>query len=318
MTVALALLAGAAAVGWWAPRWLGRADLRRRDPLVLIVAWLLSMVGCALAAVVGVILMLLPNHGDVGPFLGMLHHCWETVHHGSPPQVEELGGILGVIIVTVAATRLAVVGVAKYRCRARTSRQHLAVLRVAARPEGRNPTTLWLAHDGPLAFSLAGRPGAVVATEGLTRHLPDASVAAVLEHERAHLRGRHHLLVAVVDTAAAVFSVVPLFRRAPAAMRELVEITADTAAVRACGMVAVRTALLGMALHDNPGPALTLANDATDTRLARLWGLAPVPGRRRRTAFCLTAGFVAATSPFLVATSLLFATAMVLCHVTGP
>ncbi|HET9140686.1 M56 family metallopeptidase [Actinophytocola sp.] len=317
MTVALALLCGAAAVGWWGPRWLGHLDLRRRDPLVLIVCWLLSMVGVALAAVAGVILLLLPGHGEVGALVATLHHCWDAVQHGSPPQIEELAGVLGVALLAAATARLAVVAFTKCRRRSRAGQEHLAVLRLAARIDGDKPTTLWLAHDGPLAFSLAGRAGAVVATDGLTRYLPAASVAAVLEHERAHLRGRHHLLIAIVDAASAVLPVVPLFRKAPTAIRELVELTADVAAVRACGVAAVHTALLGVARHDAPGGALAMANDAIDVRLARLQSSTAVPGKTRRAASCGVAAVIATAVPFLTAAALLLAVVAVACSMTG-
>jgi Zn-dependent protease with chaperone function len=314
MTVALALLLSAAIVAWWVPRRLDRVDLRRRDPLVLIVCWLLSMVGVALSAVAGVILLLLPGHGEVGTLLATLHHCWAAVQHGSPPKVEEFGGALGVILLVAVAARLAVVGIGKLRRRARTGRKRLAVLRLAARIDG---TTWWLAHDDPLAFTLAGRPSAVVATDGLARHLPAASVEAVLEHERAHLRGRHHLLITIVDAASTVLPVLPLFRKAPAAIRELVELAADIAAIRVHGTAAVRTALLGIARHDAPDTALAMGNDAIDIRLARLQDPAPVPRKLWRAATCTTAAILATTIPFLTAASLLFAIALVACPMTG-
>ena len=85
MTVAMTLLASAALAGWLVPRWLGRADLRRHVPLVLIVTWLLSMAGVAFAVVTRVILLLVPNHGNVASLLAALHYCWDAVRHGSPP-----------------------------------------------------------------------------------------------------------------------------------------------------------------------------------------------------------------------------------------
>ncbi|HEV2779734.1 MAG TPA: M56 family metallopeptidase [Actinophytocola sp.] len=313
MTAALALLSGAAAVGWWLPRRLRRVDLCRRDPLVLIVCWLLAMTGVALAAVAGVILLLLPGHGEIGSLLAVVHHCWDAVQHGSPPRVEEFGGMLGVAILVTAAARSAVVGIRVYRRRTRAGREHLAVLRLAARVDEGRPTTLWMAYDRPLAFCVAGRPGTVVATEGLTRHMAADSVAAVLEHERAHLRGRHHLLIAMVDATSTVLPFVPLFRQAPAAIRELVEVAADVAAVRVCGVAAVRTALRDVSRHGVPGGALAMAPDAIDVRLARLRRPGAVPGRARRAACAGAAGIIAGTVPFLTAAGLMIAIAVLAC-----
>src|SRR6266498_523341 len=119
MIAALALLLGAGAAGWLIPRQLGRIDLRRRDPLLVIVCWLLSMAGVALAAATGVLLLLLPDHAGTGSLVAVLHHCWAAVQHGSPPQVEELGGLVGVLLLVAGAARLAVVGIRICRHRAR-------------------------------------------------------------------------------------------------------------------------------------------------------------------------------------------------------
>jgi Zn-dependent protease with chaperone function len=225
---------------------------------------------------------------------------------------------MGVVIVIGAAVRMVVVGIGNSGVGRARAGDTWPFSESPPEPRDETPPPCGWRTTAHLAFSLAGRPGAVVATEGLTRHLPDASVTAVLEHERAYLRGRHHLLIAIVDTASAVLSVVPLFRRASVAIRELVEITADVVAVRACGAVAVQTALLGMAQHDTPSPALAMGNDAIDTRVARLRGVTPVLGRTQRTVSCVAAALLAATAPFLVAASLLFAFAMATCHLTGP
>jgi Zn-dependent protease with chaperone function len=317
MTVALALLLGAILTGWLVPRGLGRMDLKRRDPLLLIVCWLLSIAGVIFAAVAGVVLLLVPDHGHIGSLVATMHHCWAALRHGSPPRVEQLGGMLVGGVLAVLAARLFVIGVGGYRSRARSRREHLAVLRLAGRVDEGSPTTLWLAHDRPLAFSLTGRPGVVVATEGLSRHLPAASVMAVLTHERAHLRGRHHLLVALTDSLGTALSFVPLFRDAPAAMRQLVELAADVSAVRTCGVTAVRSALVGISQHDAPGVALAMARDAVDVRLERLHRTSSVPRGVRRGLSCGIAGMFAAVIPLLSALSLLIATGLVTCPIVG-
>jgi Zn-dependent protease with chaperone function len=316
MTVAIALLASAAIAGWLVPQRLGQADLRHRDPLVLIVAWLLSMAGVIFTAVAGVVLLLIPSHGNVGTLVANLHHCWDAVQHGSPPEVEALGGVLAAALVIAVTIRLAVIAVRGCRSRARRRSEHLSVLRLASRSDNGSPATLWLAHDQPLAFSLAGRPGVVVATDGLTRHLPAKGVAAVLAHEQAHLRGRHHLLVATTDALSAALPFVPLFRLAPVAMRELVELAADVVAMRAHGAAAVESALTCVS-GQAPGAALAMARDAIDVRLARVRDTPSAPGRLRRTMSCGLAGVVASMAPLITATALLIATGIVTCPISG-
>lgn len=312
MTVALALLAGTVAVGWYAPELLRRMDLRRRDPLLMIVAWLVSIAGVALAAAAGVLMLLLPDHGPAARLLATVHHCWRQLGHGAPPRVEELTGLLGVALLTALAIRIAVVAARGRRRRADKRRANLAVLRLAGRHAGQ-ADVLWLAHDQPLAFSMAGRPAVVVATEGLTRHLGQDAVAAVLAHERAHLTGRHHLLVAAAEALRATLPFVPLFRQAPQAIRDLVELAADVTAVRACGPVAVRSALVTVTRHSVPGTSLAMAQHAVDLRLDRLRRQSRPPGRIRRAVACGLTAATAVSLPFLAGMGLALGLALIVC-----
>jgi Zn-dependent protease with chaperone function len=311
MTAALALLAGALVAGWLTPNLLRRLDLRRRDPALLIVAWLVSTAGVLLATATGVLLLLLPGHGTTT--LATIDRCWTAIQHGSPPRVEEATGLLGVALLTAFTARLVTVSAQGIRRRTRTRQENLAVLRLAARSTTGPSDILWLAHDRPLAFSMAGHPGIVVATEGLTRKLDAAAVAAVLSHERAHLNGRHHLLISAADALQAALPFVPLFRRAPRAVRDLVEVAADIAAVRDCGTHAVRNALLGVAGHDAPSTALAMAQDAVDLRLARLEHHPRPPGKLRRTVSCGLTGITAAVLPSLTGTGLLLGITLITC-----
>jgi beta-lactamase regulating signal transducer with metallopeptidase domain len=311
MIPALTVLASALAAGWLVPALLRRIDLRRRDPALVIVAWLLSMAGAALTAATGVLLLLLPGHG--GSVLALLNDCWLVIQHGSPPEVEKLTGLLGVVLLCALAVRVLVVFTRGARLRARKRQESYDVLRLAGRAEDGPPDVLWLAHATPLAFSMAGRPGVVVVTDGLNEHLRADEVAAVFAHERAHLAGRHHLLVAIVDALRVTLPFVPLFRAAPSAIRDLVELAADTAAVRTCGRAAVRTALLTVTRHGVPSMALPMAHEAVDLRIARLRYDMPVPGRARRVASCVLAALTALALPLLTGAGLLAGLAAVLC-----
>ena len=317
MTVALALLAGAFTAGWFIPYLIDRLDLRRRDPVLVIVAWFVSMMGVLLAAAAGVLLLLLPGHGPSAPLLAALHQCWSAIQHGSPPRVEETAGVIGVALLVAVACRLVVVSVRGVRRRTRRRQENLSVLRMVARSTSDSADILWLAYERPLAFSMAGRPGVVVATEGLARHLTPDAVAAVMAHERAHLSGRHHLLVATADALHTALPFVPLFRVAPQAIRDLVELAADVAAVRACGSAAVRSALLKVTRHDLPGTALAMAHDAVELRLARLQHGTLPPGGLHRAITCGLAGVTATALPFLTGTGILLGIAAVTCPLVG-
>lgn len=315
MTGALALLVGALAAAELVPAVLGRVDVRRRDPLPLIVAWVLSMAGLFLAALAGTVLLFLPTHEPGDSVVAGVHGCWAAMRHGYSPRVEELAGTSAVVIVLAFSYQFASRCWRESHRRSHLRARHLAMLRLAAWMDGESQTTLWLAHHRPLAFSLPGRPGVVVATEGLAEHLPTDAVAAVLEHERAHLRGRHHLLVAITDVLATVFSFLRLFREAPAAIRQLVEIAADISAVRSCGVDAMRSALTTVTGHGIPRVALAMGQDGVDARLDRLNATLPAPNRLGRTAICVLAGSTGLLLPFLAGYGLLNAVLWCICMV---
>lgn len=302
MTVAVSLLLTAAVVGWIAPRGIGKLDTRRHDPLVLLACWAASVATTITTAAACVALALIPDHGLNQSLLSVLHGCWSSVQHGSPPKVEEGAGALGLAFLVALAIRIGLVGARAGAQRRRVREEHIELLRMAARRDGTAPVILWLSHDRPLAFSLAGRHRVVVATEGLARHLDHREVSAVLEHERAHLRGRHHLLVAGAEVLAAAIPCVPLFRQARRAVPELVELAADVAAVRRCGAAVVRSALVAVVAHGAPENSLAMARDAVEVRLARLARVGPPVGRLRRMLACGLAGSATALLPLLLAT----------------
>jgi Zn-dependent protease with chaperone function len=311
MTLAAALLLGAGLAAWLAPRGLRSLTAAGAHPRVVLVAWLSSVVSVIVTVVLAVAVLLLPDHG-FGTF-GVLDHCLSALLHGLSPQVEAISGAVGSLLLSGLVVRLGVVSLRGARRRAASRRDHLAVLRIAGRHEPGPPSTLWLEHDEPLAFSLAGRPGVVVATDGLADRLTSAQLDAVLTHERAHLAGRHHLVVAAGDAVATVLPFLPLFRRTPAAVRELVELAADASAVRTCGVDAVRGALLAVTGFGAPGSALAMSRDAVDARLANLPRADQHTRPARTVLSCGVAGVTAMVLPQLPAVGGLLALAVVVC-----
>jgi hypothetical protein len=89
-------------------------------------------------------------------------------------------------------------------------RRHLDLLRILAHDSNERYPTLWLDLPDPVAYSVAGHPSLVVASNGLRARLSGEAVAAVLAHEKAHLRGRHHLLVGLAEAVARALPWLPL------------------------------------------------------------------------------------------------------------
>jgi len=296
MTVAVALLLGSLIVATWGHRPLLFLLRSNRDPRMSIVLWLVVLVSVFTTSITGVVLLGLPGHGGVAAALEHLHDCWATLHHGASPELEVAAAFLGAMSLFAVAGRLAWVGVRQTRIRQARRERHRFLVTVAAADHADGTNVVWLDHPNSMAFSVAGRPGFVAVSQGTRDLLRPSSLAATLAHEQAHLRGRHHLLLDIVDAAAAAVPVAPLFRAAPGAMRELVELAADVAAVRRCGATAVADALRLLSAAPRTG-GLGMGTTAAGRRLTYLQRRPIHSGSAGRSVRCTVAGLIAATVP---------------------
>ena len=124
----------------------------------------------------------------------------------------------------------------------------------------------------PLAYCLPGVRGRVVVSEGTLDSLAEAEVAAILGHERAHLRARHDLVLEAFTAAHAAF---PRFVRSASALdavQLLAELLADDAAVRVAGRAPLARALVTCASGRTPAGALAAGGTHTLLRVRRLSG----------------------------------------------
>jgi hypothetical protein len=101
----------------------------------------------------------------------------------------------------------------------------------------------------PVAFSTAGRPGQVVISDGLIAALSDDELVAVVRHEVAHIQHRHQRYLLLASAVERSLGLLPLVRRATAALRCAVERCADEEAAGgdAAGRASVHGALLRVA-----------------------------------------------------------------------
>ncbi|MGW1749074.1 M56 family metallopeptidase [Streptomyces sp. NPDC002092] len=132
----------------------------------------------------------------------------------------------------------------------------------------------------PTAFALPGAPGRIVVSRGMLRCLGDGEREALLAHERAHLRGRHHLFQTLWRLTAAVS---PLLRPLAATGGFILERWADEEAAAQVGdrrIVArsVGRAALASAAHPPRTGMLAATGGAVPQRVRAL--LAPPPPRR--------------------------------------
>jgi Zn-dependent protease with chaperone function len=150
--------------------------------------------------------------------------------------------------------------------------------------------------DVPQLAAYCVPPGIIVVTAGALSILAPAQLDAVLAHERAHLAGRHHVLVALTRGLAAVFPAVPLFARGLGEVERLAEMRADDAAARQAGRRPLIEALLtmgtGTAVSMAPAHALGAASCAVAARVERLLE-PPRHGTRVRSGLALGAVLLA-------------------------
>ncbi|MFI6685187.1 M48 family metalloprotease [Streptomyces sp. NPDC050485] len=154
---------------------------------------------------------------------------------------------------------------------------------LAARREGRAlPTGSDLAvvdDPVPQAFALPGSPGRIVVSSGMLRALSADERTALLAHERAHLRHRHHVFLLVLRLASALD---PLLRPVARAGSFAVERWADEEAGTLVGdrpLVARAVARAALAAKRAPRHSLAATGGPVPQRVRAL--LAPPPPFRR-------------------------------------
>jgi Zn-dependent protease with chaperone function len=173
-----------------------------------------------------------------------------------------------------------------------------------------------LDEEQPAAYCLPGRAHTVVLTSGTIELLSAPQLAAVLAHEHAHIRARHHRLLAGAALASRALPEMPLLRQLPRQVRRLVEMEADDLAATAHDPETLASAIVAVATaQPRPMPrstlatALAAADSDTANRITRLLLPASTLSHPRRrlfraaiAAFALTPLLLAFTPAAVAAT----------------
>jgi beta-lactamase regulating signal transducer with metallopeptidase domain len=122
----------------------------------------------------------------------------------------------------------------------------------------------------------------VVVSSAAVAVLRSSQLQSVLAHERAHLRGRHHLAVAVAAGLGRAFPALPLLGRAGAEVAALAEMAADDAAARRHDRGDLAAALVVLGTATVRAAALTAGGPAAVARVQRLLAPTRPPGRTAR------------------------------------
>lgn len=243
MTSAVLLVLYALLASTIAPRALIGARWVVETPRLGVVAWQ-GLVLSVLAAVVAAMLSL-----SLG-FLRLCHEVAAFVHlcvTGLAQEYQAPGGglvtVMGLNLLGMIVARLVWSAVVVGRAEVKQRGQTTSMLDIVARRDV-VPDVLVLEHEAAYAFCLPGRDARVVVTRGLLESLSPDQITAVLAHERAHIRQRHHLVLLSASVLSRAFSpVAPWLCMAEEQTARLLEMCADDAACRSVGRETLRLAL---------------------------------------------------------------------------
>nr|MDQ2710455.1 M56 family metallopeptidase [Actinomycetota bacterium] len=252
MNLAVCLLAYSMVVTVLGPPLLAAMIRDGAAPRLGVTVWLAAMASVLAAWV-----------GAAGLFVAQLVDSWDHLGRVLTGCLAGLrliavggyGSALQAFLLVLAALSVAALAVAGARTALavrgsrRSTNAHAQAARLAAvttppGPEG----ALVLDSAQPAVYCLAGRPHTIVITRAALEALDDAQLAAVLAHEQAHLRGRHHHPLAITAALAKVLPGVRLFTDGAADIARLLEMCADDAAARRHDRDTLVDALLALAL----------------------------------------------------------------------
>lgn len=305
MIVSALLLAYALGLAAASPVLLRRANWPERAPQLAIALWQALSVAVLTATVLAGLAVAVPA-GTLAANLGTwVHGCLVELRDGpstSGGTVLAVTGLAGAGSVSLRTVGCLVAGLTRA---AGHRRAHADALTLLASGSFRGDAIV-VDHSVPAVYCLPGRHRRIVVTSAAVAVLGDDDMAAVLAHERAHLAGRHHLIVAVAEGLARAFPRVPLFRDAHHQIERLVELVADDTASERHGRVPVAAAMAALAGAVTPSAALAAGGCTALSRARRL--LAP---RRPLSTGSVVAGFALTAAIAVLPTAVATAPAVV-------
>ncbi len=211
--------------------------------------------------------------------------------------------VAGFALLTVLFVVLAMAFSAAIGAR-RRQRELLALL---AHGDPKAPGALVIDSAAAAAYCLPGIRSQIVVSAGTLDLLAPAELAAVLAHERAHLRARHDLVLIPFTSLRRAFPRSRVITQAYPTVALLVEMMADDRALRVRGLVAreLATALLRFGTAGAgcaPAGALAVVEGELTARVNRLLVPPPPMSRAVQAGIVLTAAMIAAAPVLLLLT----------------
>ncbi|MFG2004529.1 M56 family metallopeptidase [Spirillospora sp. NPDC048911] len=306
----IGLVAATVLLGYPAGPALARFRPFADHPGAQVACWAGLLLGtvAATTALITIALFAPPTPGH-----GVLEWLQDCLPHHSPVAFV-LGGLASLAILGACGARLAQ-GLPRLWRSLRQRRDHRSMLHLVAREDHRNADVLLLDHPLPVAYCLPSRWRPIVLSTGAQARLTDLQLQAVLAHERAHLRQRHHALLLFLDLTHTLLSWLPTVRRAKAVLPTLLEMSADDAAARRWGRRTLAGALRQVAATPGLAGALAAAGPGDgplSLRLTRLETAVPAgPAHHTRRVLAWTVAAVTAVVPVVTAAAALSSLAVV-------
>jgi Zn-dependent protease with chaperone function len=153
----------------------------------------------------------------------------------------------------------------------RQQRSHMFALELAGQPAD-GPDVTVIDNDIPAVYSVPApnAPKTIIVSTSALHILSSDELAAVVAHERGHLRHHDHFVTAIAGALHLAFPRVPLLRDARHEIEILAEMAADDHARRDHSTDALASALLALATARTPQHALGAADHSVADRLRRL------------------------------------------------
>jgi Zn-dependent protease with chaperone function len=292
-----------------------QASWPRRSPAAAILLWQALGLATGLAAVGTLVSLALPG-GHIGVVRSLLHLgvFFPAAAFRSPVAfglVSVLPTVLAAFRLTCLVTGLALLAslcwvlIAASAAALQARRRQRVLLALLAHGDPKVPGALVVDYPTAAAYCLPGlRSRIVVLSVGTLELLGRAELAAVLAHERAHLRERHDLVLLPFTALRRAFPHSAMCAEVHRAVALLVEMLADDRALRGRPTRELVSALVRFGTAGTcPTPAGALAAGQGDmaARVARLLQpVRPLP-TAASAAVCLSAGLlVAATVALLI------------------
>ena len=257
-----------------------RASWPRRSPAAAILLWQALGLAAGLAAVGALVAVGVSGQGSQTGVLGGLAALGQRLAYGQGFAPHQPAALTGVRLAALFAgctlfTGLCGVLVMAFADAVSARRRQRELLALLAHGDPKVPGALVVDYPAAAAYCLPGIRSQIVVSVGTLDLLGPAELAAVLAHERAHLRARHDL---VLIPFTSLRRALPRSRGIAQAYRTvalLVEMMADDHALRVRGLLAreLATALVRFgtaATGAAPAGAMAAAEGELTARGSRL------------------------------------------------